>query len=174
MFSKFMTSRACCYQPTKTVMELQDAHRNRAFWRRVFLFVVRLSRCEPFAGGWRSSTALLGGTSRELSTAWRAFFSRHDFGKARTGGTTMACSVFSAADCVAVARSNSAACFFVAFAIAAVHWARSFIWVTAMSTDLASGERRNQRDDHPIGSEAASCLTKGAFLYPQERTCAVH
>ena len=85
------------------------------------------------------------------------------------------CSVFSAADCVAVARSNSAACStFVAFAIAAVHWARSFIWVTAMSTDLASGERRNQRDDHPIGSEAASCLTKGAFLYPQERTCAVH
>ena len=87
----------------------------------------------------------------------------------------MACSVFSAADCVAVARSNSAACStFVAFAIAAVHWARSFIWVTAMSTDLPSGERRNQRDDHPIGSEAASCLTKGAFLYPQERTCAVH
>ena len=68
MCSKFMTSRACCllprrlsvkaaqagslfYQPTKTVMELQDAHRNRAFWRLVFLFVVRLSRCEPFAGG---------------------------------------------------------------------------------------------------------------------------
>ena len=64
MCSKFMTSRACgllpsdgaiwgslFYQSTKTVMELQDAHRNRAFWRRVFLFVVRLSRCEPFAGG---------------------------------------------------------------------------------------------------------------------------
>ena len=32
-------------------MQLQDAHRNRAFWRPVFLFVVRLSRCEPFAGG---------------------------------------------------------------------------------------------------------------------------
>ena len=39
------------YQSTKTVMEFQDAHRNRAFWRLVFLFVVRLSRCEPFAGG---------------------------------------------------------------------------------------------------------------------------
>ena len=67
--SKFMASRACdllpsvalsvkaaqasllFYQPTKTVMQLQDAHRNRAFWRLVFLFVVRLSRCEPFAGG---------------------------------------------------------------------------------------------------------------------------
>ena len=32
-------------------MELQDAHRNRAFWRLVVLFVVRLSRCEAFAGG---------------------------------------------------------------------------------------------------------------------------
>ena len=32
-------------------MQLQDAHRNRAFWRLVVLFVVRLSRCEPFAGG---------------------------------------------------------------------------------------------------------------------------
>ena len=102
-------------------MQLQDAHRNRAFWRRV----VRLSRCEPFAGGMEIFNGLLGGPSRELSTAWRAFFSRHDFGKARTGGTTMVCcSVFSAADCVAVARSNSAACSFVAFAIAAVHWAR--------------------------------------------------
>ena len=32
-------------------MQFQDAHRNRAFWRLVVLFVVRLSRCEPFAGG---------------------------------------------------------------------------------------------------------------------------
>ena len=75
------------YQSTKTVMQLQDAHRNRAFWRRVLLFVVRLSRCEPFAGGmeifngftWRYSRAIL-----SLNLAWRAFFSRHDFGKART------------------------------------------------------------------------------------------
>jgi hypothetical protein len=37
------------YQPTKTVMQLQNAHRNRAFCRLVFLFVVKLSRCEPLA-----------------------------------------------------------------------------------------------------------------------------
>ena len=39
------------YQSTKTVMQLQDAHRNRAFWRLILRFVVKLSRCEPFAGG---------------------------------------------------------------------------------------------------------------------------
>jgi len=32
-------------------LQLQDAHRNRAFCPLVFLFVVRLSRCKPFAGG---------------------------------------------------------------------------------------------------------------------------
>ena len=124
---------------------------------------------------WRSSTALLGGTSRELIFSLARVFFPTRFRKSqdwrnndgllslfgcrlRRGGPEQFCGMLT----------------FVAFAIAAVHWARSFIWVTAMSTDLASGERRNQRDDHPIGSEAASCLTKGAFLYPQERTCAVH
>ena len=32
-------------------MQLQNAHRDRAFGRLVFLFVVTLSRCELFAGG---------------------------------------------------------------------------------------------------------------------------
>src|SRR6186997_2455918 len=47
------TAEACIlfYQPTKSVMQLENAHRNRAFCRLVFLFVVRLRRCEPFAGG---------------------------------------------------------------------------------------------------------------------------
>ena len=39
------------HQSAKSVMQFQDAHRNRAFCRLVFLFVVRLSRCEPLAGG---------------------------------------------------------------------------------------------------------------------------
>ena len=75
------------YQPTKTVMQLQDAHRNRAFCRLVFLFVVRLSRCEPLAGGLEIFNGFICRTSRDLSLVWRAFFSRRDLGRARTGGT---------------------------------------------------------------------------------------
>ena len=38
------------YQPTKAIMEFQDAQRNCTLTRRFFHFVVRLSRCDALAG----------------------------------------------------------------------------------------------------------------------------
>ena len=82
-------------------MQLQDAHRNRAFCRLVFLFVVKFGRCKPFAGGMEIFNGFTWRYVARTTHSLAPVFFPARFRKSQTGGTTMACLVFSAADCVA-------------------------------------------------------------------------